>query len=95
MHNAPFWPSGMAAGQGISREDPAVWKTIDYAASNIYDYQDYFHDPDGFDARLGALRDGLRRQAIPRGGVVRQQRSVISRALTVSPSRWASSTTKC
>jgi hypothetical protein len=36
-----------------------VWKTIDYSASNLYDYQDYFHDPDGFDARLAQLRDAV------------------------------------
>jgi hypothetical protein len=38
-------------------EDAAVWRMIDYAASNLYDYQGYFHDPDGFDASLTQLRD--------------------------------------
>lgn len=30
----------------------AVWKTIDLTASNMYDYQDFFFNPDGFDSRL-------------------------------------------
>ena len=47
---------GVVAGKAF-RQDPAVWKTIDYSASNLYDYQNYFHDPDGFDARLAALRE--------------------------------------
>src|ERR1035438_10171474 len=41
----------------FSREEWAVWKTIDYAASNLYDYQSHFYDPDGFDAALSQLRD--------------------------------------
>ena len=56
MHNAPFSVGGVKAANAF-RQDPAVWKTIDYAASNLYDYQEYFHDPDGFDARLAALRE--------------------------------------
>jgi len=58
MHNAPFSLGGVAAAKAF-RQDPAVWKTIDYSASNLYDYQDYFHDPDGFDARLTQLRDAV------------------------------------
>jgi hypothetical protein len=56
MHNAPFSTGGVAAGNAFGA-DPAVWKTIDYAASNLYDYQNYFHDPDGFDASLAKLRE--------------------------------------
>ena len=56
MHNAPFSLGGVKAAQAL-RQDPAAWKTIDYSASNLYDYQDYFHDPDGFDARLTQLRE--------------------------------------
>jgi len=55
MHNSPFSTGGVAAAKAF-REDPAVWKTIDYAASNLYDYQNHFHDPDGFDASLAQLR---------------------------------------
>jgi hypothetical protein len=58
MHNAPFSLGGVAAAKAF-RQDPAVWKTIDYSASNLYDYQDYFHSPDGFDARLTQLRDSI------------------------------------
>ena len=56
MHNAPFATGGIAAGKAF-RQDAAVWQAIDYSASNLYDYQDYFHDPDGFDARLAQLRE--------------------------------------
>jgi hypothetical protein len=56
MHNPPFSAGGVAAAKAF-REDPAVWKTIDYAASNLYDYQNFFRDPDGFDARLTDLRE--------------------------------------
>jgi len=58
MHNAPFSLGGVAAAKAF-RQDPAVWKTIDYSASNLYDYQDYFHSPDGFDGRLTQLRDAI------------------------------------
>jgi hypothetical protein len=56
MHNAPQSTAGVAAAKAF-RQDAAVWKTIDYAAANLYDYQGYFHDPDGFDARLAQLRE--------------------------------------
>ena len=56
MHNASSCTGGVAAGKAF-RQDAAVWKTIDYAASNLYDYQNFFHDPDGFDPRLAQLRD--------------------------------------
>jgi hypothetical protein len=36
-----------------------VWKTIDYAASNVYDYQNFFYDPDGFDARAREMKDAI------------------------------------
>jgi hypothetical protein len=55
MHNPPTSVGGVAAAKAF-REDPAVWKTIDYGASNLYDYQSFFHDPDGYDARLADLR---------------------------------------
>jgi len=56
MHNAPISTGGVAAAKAF-REETAVWKTIDYAASNLYDYQNYFYDPDGFDARMAQLRE--------------------------------------
>ena len=56
MHNASTAAGGVAAGKAF-REDAAVWKTIDYAASNLYDYQGSFHDPDRFDAQLAQLAE--------------------------------------
>lgn len=32
--------------------NPEVWKCIDYGATNMYDYQSYFTNPDGFDSTL-------------------------------------------
>jgi hypothetical protein len=58
MHNPATSKGGVAAGKAF-REDAAVWKTIDYAASNLYDYQSSFHDPDGFDASLAQLREAV------------------------------------
>lgn len=31
---------------------PAAWKAVDYAATHVYDFQSYFEDPDGYDARI-------------------------------------------
>lgn len=56
MHNAALSAGGVAAAKAF-RQQAAVWKTIDYAASNLYDYQSFFHDPDGFDVRLTQLRE--------------------------------------
>lgn len=56
MHNPPTCKGGVIAAQAF-RQDPAVWKTIDYGASNLYDYQSFFHEPDGFDVSLRQLRD--------------------------------------
>jgi len=55
MHNSPTCKGGIAAGKAF-HGDAAVWKTIDYAASNLYDYQSSFYNPDGYDAALGELR---------------------------------------
>jgi hypothetical protein len=55
MHNPPTSAGGVKSADAF-REDPAVWKTIDYAASNLYDYQSHFHEPDGYDAPLARLR---------------------------------------
>ena len=56
MHNASTCAGGIEAGKAF-RQDPAVWKAIDYSASNLYDYQNQFYDPDAFDARLAQLRE--------------------------------------
>ena len=58
MHNPPFVSGGIAAAKAF-REKDAVWKAIDYATSNMYDYQDFFYDPDGFDARLREMKEAI------------------------------------
>lgn len=51
MHNNSFLSGGIAAAK-VFKEDPRVWDAIDYSASNMYDYQRFFMDPDGYDDRL-------------------------------------------
>ncbi len=40
---------GIATGLAIQRS-PGAWKMIDYAATHVYDFQNFFEDPDGYDA---------------------------------------------
>ncbi|MFB3826510.1 MAG: hypothetical protein ACE15B_07055 [Bryobacteraceae bacterium] len=49
MQNSGSLAGGIASAKAFT-ERPEVWKAIDYAASNMYDYQRFFFDPDGFDA---------------------------------------------
>ena len=56
MHNPPFLADGIAAARAFHATE-AVWKTIDYATSNVYDYQNFFYDPDGFDTRVREMKD--------------------------------------
>ena len=56
MHNPPTLSEGIAAARAFHAKEE-VWKTIDYATSNVYDYQAFFYDPDGFDARLREMRE--------------------------------------
>ncbi len=56
MHNPPRLSDGIAAARAFHAEE-AVWKTIDYSASNVYDYQNFFYDPDGFDARVHEMKE--------------------------------------
>ena len=58
MHNPPFLAGGIAAVKAF-REKDEVWKAIDYATSNMYDYQNFFYDPDGFDALLGEMKQAI------------------------------------
>ena len=58
MHNASLLADGIAAARAFHATE-AVWKTIDYAASNVYDYQNFFYDPDGFDARAREMKDAI------------------------------------
>lgn len=48
MHNGSRLKNGIAALNAFT-SDKKVWEAIDYSASNLYDYQNYFTDPDGFD----------------------------------------------
>jgi O-glycosyl hydrolase len=53
--------SGSLSG-GIKRAEKfhgseAVWSAIDYSATHMYDYQNFFTNPDGFDALLMQWKD--------------------------------------
>ncbi len=56
MHNPPLLTDGIAVARAF-RASEEVWNTIDYAASNVYDYQKFFYDPDGYDARVRAMKE--------------------------------------
>lgn len=52
--------SELAAGLAYLRDfkdQPEVWKAVDYAATHMYDYQKSFTDPDRFDTLLTRYRD--------------------------------------
>jgi hypothetical protein len=55
MHNPPTLAEGVAAARAFHATE-ASWKAIDYTTSNLYDYQNFFYDPDGFDARVGEMK---------------------------------------
>ncbi|MEO8820654.1 MAG: glycoside hydrolase family 30 beta sandwich domain-containing protein, partial [Ginsengibacter sp.] len=42
-------------------QNPEVWKSIDYSASNEYDYQTYFTNPDGYDSTLMKWHEEIKR----------------------------------
>lgn len=56
MHNAVTLERGTKALQAFSAADN-VWKNIDYTASNLYDYQNHFTNPDGFDTAVAKWND--------------------------------------
>ena len=56
MNNAGYLHLGLEWLQKY-RETPDAWDCIDYTASNMYDYQNVFTDPDAFDKKLKALKD--------------------------------------
>ena len=39
------------------QKDPAAWRVIDYTAAHEYDYQEFFANPDMYDARMFAMHD--------------------------------------
>ncbi|MHC4477059.1 MAG: glycoside hydrolase [Planctomycetota bacterium] len=51
MSDAGTLSGGIKRGQAFRSADE-VWATIDYAATHMYDYQQFFTNPDGFDERL-------------------------------------------
>jgi O-glycosyl hydrolase len=48
----------------IFRARAEVWGVIDYAAVHMYDYQDYFTNPDGYDVLIKTFRDGAGDRAV-------------------------------
>jgi hypothetical protein len=56
MADAPFMFQGTERAREL-RQHPDIWKSIDYAAVHEYDYQDFFTDPDLYDARLKAMHE--------------------------------------
>ena len=56
MHNPPTLAEGVAAARAFHATD-AAWKAIDYTTSNVYDYQNFFYDPDGFDERVREMKE--------------------------------------
>lgn len=51
MHNASNLNSGIAAAKAFTSSNE-VWEKIDFAATNMYDYQGFFSNPDGYDKML-------------------------------------------
>jgi len=51
MHNSGRLTGGISAAKAFTG-NPEVWKSIDFAASNLYDYQGFFTSPDGFDSKI-------------------------------------------
>lgn len=51
MHNSNNLQGGIHALEAFAAK-ATVWNKIDYSASNLYDYQNYFTNPDGFDTLI-------------------------------------------
>jgi hypothetical protein len=47
MQNATSLKEGITATKAFS-EKKEVWDSMDYTSSNLYDYQNYFNNPDGY-----------------------------------------------
>lgn len=58
MADAPFMYQGTQRALAL-RADADVWKSIDYAAVHEYDYQQFFANPDLYDARMEAMRKAI------------------------------------
>ena len=58
MHNAGFLAKGTEALKAFS-ENQEVWRKIDFSASNLYDYQRSFTNPDKFDEQIASWNQVL------------------------------------
>ncbi len=56
MHNSNNLGNGIDALDVFTSKKP-VWDDIDFTASNLYDYQNNFNNPDGFDKTIGKWND--------------------------------------
>lgn len=56
MHNAANLKRGIEAANAFAA-NKQVWESIDFAATNVYDYQEYFANPDGFDEILQQFKN--------------------------------------
>lgn len=56
MADAPFLRDGIKRAKEL-QEDTEVWKSIDYAASHVYDFQAFMANPDLYDERLRAMHE--------------------------------------
>lgn len=59
MADAPFMFLGTQRALAL-RKHPGVWKSIDYAATHEYDYQQFFANPDLYDARMEAMHQAIK-----------------------------------
>lgn len=59
MADAPFMYQGTQRALAL-RQHPAIWKSIDYAAVHEYDYQQFFANPDLYNARMQAMHNATK-----------------------------------
>jgi O-glycosyl hydrolase len=50
-HNSNSLSGGISAMKAFKSKQE-MWKAIDFTATNMYDYQNYFDDPDGIDSKM-------------------------------------------
>jgi hypothetical protein len=55
MPDPPNLAQGIQAVTAI-QQSPAAWKAVDYTATHVYDVQDFYEEPDGYDARIAAWK---------------------------------------
>jgi len=75
MHNPPTLAEVLPP-PARSAPRKAVWKTIDYATSNVYDYQGFSTIPMASTRALREMKEAIGEQAIPGLGTLRQQRCI-------------------